>query len=253
MITAAQYSVHTGNLILVNQDYPYRENTAPRTLVPVDEETGEVLMDRRAAVLLKKLISELHGRSQITAVSGWRPEQEQREIYSRSLLVNGPEFTGRFVAKPGHSEHQTGLAIDLGLKQPNIDFIRPDFPPHGICRAFRERAAIFGFIERYPAGKEKITGIAHEPWHFRYVGSPHAEIMTEMGFTLEEYHDFLKQFPYGGKLLTWHNGRFDFTVSYMKAINGADTLHEIKSGFSYPVSGDNENGFIITERRDKNG
>ena len=85
-------------------------------------------------------------------------------------MENGEEFTNQFVARPGHSEHQTGLAIDLGLKQPDIDFLRPYFPYKGICQTFRELSTDYGFIERYPAGKEAITGIAHEPWHFRYVG-----------------------------------------------------------------------------------
>lgn len=64
------------------------------------------------------------------------------------LQENGTEFTAKFVAMPGHSEHQTGLAIDLGLRQPDIDFIRPAFPYEGICQKFRELAPAFGFIER---------------------------------------------------------------------------------------------------------
>ena len=108
-------------------------------------------------------------------------------IYTDSLRENGPEFTAKFVAMPGHSEHLTGLAIDLGLRQPKIDFIRPAFPYEGICQKFRELAPAYGFIERYPKGKEHITGIAHEPWHFRYVGTPYSETMAFKGMTLEEY------------------------------------------------------------------
>lgn len=72
----------------------------------------------------------------------------------------------------GCSEHETGLAIDLALAGEEPDFIRPPFPDRGICRRFRQRCADFGFVLRYPAGKETVTGIAHEPWHFRYVGVP---------------------------------------------------------------------------------
>lgn len=64
---------------------------------------------------------------------------------------------------------------------------RPAFPYEGVCQMFRERAAEFGFVERYPAGKEPITGIAHEPWHFRYVSPPHARAMVRRGLVLEEY------------------------------------------------------------------
>ena len=130
------------------------------------------LLEQCAATALNQLMAELDGWRYITAVSGWRSQEEQREIYLQSLLENGEEFTNQFVARPGHSEHQTGLAIDLGLKQPDIDFLRPYFPYKGICQTFRELSTDYGFIERYPAGQEAITGIAHEPWHFRYVGVP---------------------------------------------------------------------------------
>ncbi len=113
--------------------------------------------------------------------------EEQTQIYEDSLRENGGEFTKKFVALPGCSEHQTGLAIDLGLCKEEIDFICPDFPYEGICQKFRQMAPDYGFVERYPAGKEKVTGIGHEPWHFRYVGRPHARIMTDRGLVLEEY------------------------------------------------------------------
>ena len=120
-------------------------------------------------------------------VSGWRSFEEQTDIYQNSLVKNGRSFTRKYVALPGHSEHQTGLAIDLGLRGPELDFIRPDFPYTGICQRFRERAVDFGFVERYPAGKEAVTGITHEPWHFRYVGPAHAREIVRRGLALEEY------------------------------------------------------------------
>ena len=81
------------------------------------------------------------------------------------------------MALPGCSEHQTGLAIDLGKAAGYIDFIRPAFPYDGVCGRFRRLAARYGFIERYQRGKEEVTGISAEPWHFRYVGAPHAQLM----------------------------------------------------------------------------
>ena len=132
-------------------------------------------------------MERLDGWRFIVPVSGWRSWEEQQTIYTQSLRENGPVFTAKFVAMPGHSEHQTGLAIDLGLLQPEIDFIRPAFPYEGICQKFRELAPAYGFLERYPEGKEHITGIAHEPWHFRYVGTPYSEEIARTGLTLEEY------------------------------------------------------------------
>ncbi len=239
-------SVHAGNLVLVNGQYPYCSENVEPSLVPVHSDSM-VLLERRATVLLSKLVSSIEGWPQISAVSGWRSRGEQREIYDQSLRDNGAAFTEQFVARPDHSEHQTGLAIDLGLRKPEIDFIRPDFPYSGICQTFREKAAAYGFIERYPKGKEAITGIAHEPWHFRYVGVPHAEIMTELDLTLEEYHDFIKQYPHGEKYFLYRNDNQNIEVSYGKAAAGADTEFEIEDDIPYSVSGNNADGFVLTE------
>ncbi len=185
---ATDFGKNLSSLILINARFGLSKDAPMETLVLVQ---GRVLMEREAARQLNLLMEAVDGWRHITPVSGWRSMREQTELYNSSLRENGLEFTRKFVAKPGHSEHQTGLAIDLGLTQETIDFIRPDFPYHGICQTVRERAAEFGFVERYPAGKESITGIAHEPWHFRYVGTPHAAVMKERGWTLEEYHQAL--------------------------------------------------------------
>ena len=173
-------------LILVNGQHAYPADTA-QDLIPVHANYPDILLEREAAQALARLMDRLGGWQFIVPVSGWRSLEEQRTIYEHSLRDNGPAFTEQFVARPGHSEHQTGLAIDLGLRQQSIDFIRPEFPYEGICQQFRQQAPSFGFIERYPKGKERITGIAHEPWHFRYVGTPHSERMAGLGLTLEEY------------------------------------------------------------------
>lgn len=240
-------AVYAGNLILVNGQYPYRAGIAEDSLVPVNSDSGKVLLERRAFGLLSRLMDDIRGWTQISAVSGWRSKREQQSIYDQSLRENGADFTERFVARPDHSEHQTGLAIDLGLKKPEIDFIRPDFPYSGICQTFREKAVTYGFIERYPRGKETVTGIAQEPWHFRYVGAPHAAIMAELSLTLEEYHAFLKGYPYGRKHFDYRNGRQSMTVSYVEAAAGQDTELEIDADIPYLVSGNNAGGFILTE------
>lgn len=90
-------------------------------------------------------------------------------------------------ALPACSEHETGLAIDLAANAQDIDFICPEFPRSGICQKFREAAPYYGFVERYAKEKEPVTGISGEPWHFRYVGTPHSEIMARKGMCLEEY------------------------------------------------------------------
>lgn len=215
-----------------------------------------VLLARRAAVSLFQLIGEIDGWNEITAVSGWRSMAEQQKIWDQSVIDSGIEFTKKYVAVPGHSEHQTGLAIDLGKTAEHIDFIRPDFPYSGICQTFRRHMATFGFVERYPAGKETVTGISHEPWHFRYVGTPHAEIMTESGLTLEEYHDFVKQYRWGERSLLRESGknagRKTFEISWLSAealpafFKSVQNERGANFRTSCKISGDNVNGFIIT-------
>ena len=255
-LVISQKAVCAGNLILVNGQYPYHEGIAECYLVPVNSYysrlkivsgSNKVLLERRASVILSKLMNELDGWREISAVSGWRSKREQQGIYEQSLRENGEAFTEQFVARPDHSEHQTGLAIDLGLKKAEIDFIRPDFPYSGICQTFRKKAVAYGFIERYPKGKENITGIAQEPWHFRYVGAPHASIMTELSLALEEYHTFLKQYPYGKKSFEYRSGQQNIGVSYIEAATGTDTKFEIDDDIPYSVSGNNVDGFVLTE------
>ena len=242
-------NIHTGNLILVNADYPYNEQVNETDLVNVDKSACDVLLERRAVTLLSKLMEEINGWGQISAVSGWRSMQEQENIYAQSLKENGSEFTQKYVALPGHSEHQTGLAIDLALTSDNIDFIRPDFPYTGICQTCRELASQYGFIERYPQKKESITGIAHEPWHFRYIGVPHAEIMKKNDLCMEEYIPFIKQFAYGEQKYNFTVAQKNFSVSYLPASESDVVCIEIAEAVPYTVSGNNIDGYIITEWR----
>lgn len=247
--------IHAGNLILVNARHPYKEGVAERTLLPVNSETNEILLERHVVDALSSLMDRLDGWTQIAAVSGWRSMREQEKIYQKSINKNGDAFTEKYVALPGHSEHQTGLAVDLALKQANIDFIRPDFPYWGVCQTFRQDMIAYGFIERYPQYKELQTGIAHEPWHFRYVGAPHAEIMTRCDIVLEEYIALLKQYPFETErfIYTTKDRNTTVALSFLAASKAVDTLFEIDDTLPYSVSGNNIDGFIITEWRKQNG
>ncbi len=239
--------IHEGDLILINRRYPC-QFTADTTLVPVAEQST-VLYNKKAAVLLNELMSTIHGWDFIVPVSGARSFTEQQKIWNDSLTANGSDYTKTYVALPGHSEHETGLAIDLGLRQEPLDFICPAFPYTGICQKFREESVNYGFIERYPSGKEDITGIGHEPWHFRYVGIPHAKIMTDLALTLEEYLPFLEQFRHGmNPYHTFAKGR-EILVSYQAAAPGGETKLSLDTRYPYSISGNNVNGFLITEWR----
>ena len=231
--------IHSGLLILVNAEHPIRRRERP-VLAPAAP-GSDVLLDTRAAAMLTGLISRLGAAGEIVPVSGWRSMREQREIWDGSMAENGTEFTRKYVALPGCSEHQTGLAIDLALRSDNIDFIRPDFPYDGICGRFRALAADYGFIERYQAGKEHITGIAAEPWHFRYVGRPHAPLMSDNGLCLEEYVELLRSYPYPERLLETRGGVYEADVGFAFAKSKLELPDA-----PYQISGNNVDGYIYT-------
>lgn len=231
--------IHDGLLILVNAEHPIQHMERP-VLAPAVP-GSDILLDTRAAAMLSGLISRIGAAGEIVPVSGWRSEAEQREIWDGSMSESGEEFTRKYVALPGCSEHQTGLAIDLALRADNIDFIRPEFPYDGVCGRFRALAADYGFVERYQGGKEGVTGIAAEPWHFRYVGRPHARIMCEMGLCLEEYVEYLRAYPYPERLLEVRGEVYEAEVGFAGA---RDTLGLPDA--PYQVSGNNVDGYIYT-------
>ena len=174
-------------LVLVNREHPLFRPVEPGGLVSVFADYPDILMERTAADALRRLLADIGSGGSIVPVSGWRSFEEQKKIWSDTVAEKGLAFARKYVALPACSEHETGLAIDLAEKAPEIDFICPRFPHTGICRKFCERAPYYGFIRRYTKEKEAVTGISEEPWHFRYVGTPHSLIMTERGMALEEY------------------------------------------------------------------
>lgn len=116
----------------------------------------------------------------IWLASGYRSYANQRDIYNNYVNLYGTETADTFSARPGHSEHQTGLAIDVN----SIDDSFANTPESDWLAA---HAHEYGFIIRYPKGKESITGYKYEPWHLRYLGVETATAVYNSGLTLEEY------------------------------------------------------------------
>lgn len=244
-ITLTRQALNRGSLLLVNASHPLPESVAPERLTPFFG--SGVLLERRTSLVLENLFETLGLGASLIPVSGYRTLNEQKQIYASSLAENGEEFTRKYVALPDCSEHQTGLAIDLALNQEPSDFIRPYFPRDGICGRFREKMISYGFVERYPEGKEDITGIAAEPWHFRYVGLPHAAIMMLRGYCLEEYIDYLSLFPAEGPHLeiSVQNKNFEIFYQKLSETDGSVTL-ELPSSLPFQASGTNAGGCVVT-------
>lgn len=112
--------------------------------------------------------------------SGFRSYDYQAGLYERYVRQSGKQEADRFSARPGHSEHQSGLAFDLN----SIDISFEDTPEY---EWVRDHCADYGFIIRYPKDGEEITGYMYEPWHIRYLGKDTARSVYDSGLTLEEY------------------------------------------------------------------
>lgn len=124
----------------------------------------------------------------LVGVSGFRSYGSQALLYARSQEGERPDDSGQdYVAPPGHSEHQTGLAIDI-VGADGVCVLEPCFAATAAGHWVADNASRFGFVVRYPAGKEEITGYAHEPWHLRFVGVDLATALTDAGETLDEHH-----------------------------------------------------------------
>ncbi|MDY5860068.1 MAG: M15 family metallopeptidase, partial [Eubacteriales bacterium] len=116
----------------------------------------------------------------LTIVSGFRSYTRQQTLYNNYVARDGKEAADRYSARPGYSEHQSGLAMDLNSVDDSFAYTKE-------AKWIAENCARFGFIVRYPEGKEAITGYIYEPWHVRYLGVDLAESITASGLTFEEY------------------------------------------------------------------
>ena len=113
-------------------------------------------------------------------ISGFRSYQTQTAVYNNYVRQYGVALTDTFSARPGHSEHQSGLAFDIGS-------ISSSFGDTPAGKWLAENAHLYGLIIRYPKGKQSITGYKYEPWHVRYLGVDIATDVKNSGLTLEEY------------------------------------------------------------------
>lgn len=148
--------------------------------LPADYDPGMLPETAEAFAKLQEAAEELD--LNIYQGSGYRDYQYQINCYNSLVEAYGEEYAEKISAKPGHSEHQTGYTVDCNTI--NENFINT---PEG--QWLDQHAHEFGFIIRYPRGKEDITGYSYECWHIRYVGVQAATEMFEQGLTLEEYLD----------------------------------------------------------------
>ncbi len=180
---------YVNNILVANKTYSLPESYNP----------GDLLSECQKAFNEMKSAAAKEGLN-IWNASGFRSYELQESLYKRYSDRDGKEAADRYSARPGHSEHQSGLAIDL----------------NEITNAFKDtkegkwvaaNCHKYGFILRYPEGKEAQTGYMYEPWHIRYVGVDTATAIYNSGLCLEEY--------------------FGITSAYLVAVTEEETAEEI--------------------------
>ncbi len=182
--------------VFVNKEYSLPSSYVPKELVIPDikfygngpEEKKN--MRKEAADALEKMFAAAEKDGVILyGVSGYRSYERQTEIYNKNIRMRGISVTSQISAYPGHSEHQTGLAIDISCGQLS-GALSEKLAYTAEGKWVDENCHKYGFIIRYPKDKENITGYSYEPWHIRYIGTEIAEYLHDNDLTLEEYYNY---------------------------------------------------------------
>lgn len=183
--------IYGWNLILVNEDYCVPKDY---TVELVSLNNGE-----RVAKMILSPLQEMFAAAEedgvyMVVADGYRSQTEQQEmldekieVYQKKVFVKevATWMAKKWVATPGSSEHQLGIAVDI-----NADSVKSSSTE--VYNWLSMHAHEYGFIQRYPDDKVEITGIRYEPWHYRYVGEKAADTMFKNGFCLEEYLEEIK-------------------------------------------------------------
>jgi len=174
----------TSPWVVVNKQHPLEPvSYAPQDLVGIG--SGQQARSMTASALAALLSSAAQSGNPMYVLSGYRSYDTQAAVYNNYVRADGQANADTYSARPGHSEHQTGLAVDIGNGTCNLLACFGDTSA-GVWLA--NNAHAYGFIIRYPAGKSAITGYQYEPWHIRYVGVELAtDMRTKQIQTLEEY------------------------------------------------------------------
>lgn len=180
-------NLNDNNLILVNKFYALKNDYVPSDLITLSgqynrgfnnkmrKEAADSFMNMVDAAKLDNII--------LYNVSAYRDYAYQENLYNIYIKKDGKDEADKYSARPGHSEHQTGLSLD-------INNISDDFENSDEAVWLQNNAYKYGFILRFPKGKEDITGYKYEPWHYRYVGIEAAKVIYDDDITLEEYYAY---------------------------------------------------------------
>ena len=179
---------------LVNKNYKLPEDYKPTDLVVTNVAysndvlgEGQTMLRKEAAIQAEKMFAQAKREGVILlARSGFRSYRTQEQLYQGYVNRDGVEAADTYSARAGHSEHQLGLALDITSDSVNRE-LTIEFGKTKEGKWLKEHAYEFGFIIRFPEGKEHLTGFQYEPWHVRYVGIEAAKKIYKNDWLLEDY------------------------------------------------------------------
>ncbi len=251
MIMVGTYSFAESNdfLILVNEAHPVGEQYEPKDTDNIGNyaPTTRIVNMRQEAVNSYAAMNaqmRAEGIYGLMAISGYRSYSYQKTLFDRDLnnyirmghsYEDAYNITKSNIAVPGHSEHQTGLAVDVSLD----GNLYTSFGDTSAGLWLRNNSYKYGFILRYDSDKKHITGINYEPWHFRYVGYPHSEIMFKNGFSLEEYTDYVAS---SGDFVYFADSGEEYRITH-RAEENTEGIDNILGS-----SSNNSGGYVITSK-----
>lgn len=242
-ISAMPNEIYTGDLVLVNKQHAYSfpASAEDSDIVPVYEYASgsyqfadyETSLSKKTITALNSLMDAFYsetGRTGILVRSGYRTKEEQDELTDTDI-------------KGGYSDLHTGLSFTLNIVTEDSSWY---YLPEDEYAWINDNCANYGFILRYPEGKDDKTGVEAKTDHFRYVGVPHAIYMKENNLCLEEYIAELKNHPKDGEHIKVSGSEKKYEIYYVPADPSANTDIPVPADKPYTVSGNNVDGFIVT-------
>lgn len=244
----SEADISDGSLIVVNNSHSYER--VPDGLSNIaDKGSDSFFVSSQSLTIRSEVIDMLNnmldayneetGNKDILVSSAYRSVSDQQAIYDDSVSRNGSEYADKNAAKGGHSDSQSGYALSFSRYS---DGETSPLTGTDSEKWLEENAYKYGFIQRYPEGKEDYTGFEYRAANYRYVGIVHAAYIKEQGLCLEEYEELLKnKYSYGSDVLRITVPDGEFGVYYV-----AGTSVPVPVNAEFTVSGNNSDGFIVT-------
>ena len=183
-------NINDGNLLIVNKYYKLNESFEPVNLVTINSQyayANNQITEEANDAYVSMWHDAKEADIQLIVNSSYRNYKDQEDVYESIKQSKGEREADKVAARPGYSEHQSGLAIDVFEIHNQLTGTFQDSPAY---TWLQENAYKYGFIERYPKDKEYLTGYSAESWHWRYVGVEAAKIIHDEQITYDEYYAY---------------------------------------------------------------